>query len=206
VSDAVEYLDEDGDEAPGGGRRRLVIAGIAAVLVLAVIALLVVGLVNNGVGSRIDDALAAGERPEAPGFTLPLLTDDPDLGPAGTEVSLTDLEGRPVVLNFWASWCDPCREEAPILEEVWRDYRGRGVVVLGIDTQDLSENAIAFLDETATTYPSVRDGSSRAEKDYETTGVPETFLIDQDGRIALRFVGQVTEAEQITNALDQVMA
>ena len=205
MSDDVEYQDED-DDAPGGGRRRLIIAAVAAVLVVGVIGLLVVGLLNNDVGTRIDDALAAGERPEAPGFTLPLLKDDPDLGPAGTEIGLADLEGRPVVLNFWASWCDPCRAEAPILEEVWRNYRDRGVVVLGIDTQDLSENAIAFLDETGTTYPSVRDGSSRTEEDYEATGVPETFLIDQEGRIALRFVGQVTAAEQITTALDQVMA
>ena len=204
MSDEPPYLDQDG-AGQDGGRRRIVVAVIAGTLVAAVLALLVVGMLNRGVGSRIDDALASGERPDAPSFTLPLLVDDPELGPAGTEVSLEELSGRPIVLNFWASWCLPCRNEAPILEAVWNEYRERGVLVLGVDTQDLSENAIEFIEETGTTYPSVRDGTTRTETDYEMTGVPETFLIDREGRIALHFVGEVTGEEQITNALEQVL-
>lgn len=204
MSDDAPYLDED-EAGHDGGRRRIVVAVVAGTLVAAVLALLVVGMLNRGVGTRIDDALASGERPDAPQFTLPLLLDDPELGPAGTEVSLSDLSGRSIVLNFWASWCVPCRNEAPILESVWSGYRERGVLVLGVDTQDLSENAVEFIEETGTTYPSVRDGTPRTETDYEMTGVPETFLIDADGRIALHFVGEVTDEEQITNALEQVL-
>jgi cytochrome c biogenesis protein CcmG/thiol:disulfide interchange protein DsbE len=198
--------DADGDEdETGGGRRRLVVGIVAGVLVLAVIALLVVGLVNRDVGTSIDDALAAGERPEAPDFTLPLLVDDPQLGPAGTEVSLSELRGSPVVVNFWASWCVPCEAEAPILEQVWNDYRDRGVVVLGVDTQDLTDEAKAFLRETGTTYPSVRDGTDGTQDAYQLTGVPETLIVDADGRIALRVIGQLTQPEQLETPLEQVL-
>lgn len=207
MADPPGNLDDDLDEGrqPQGGGRRLVVAVAAGVLVVGVLTLLIVGLVNRDVGTRIDDALAAGERPEAPEFSLPLLTDDADLGPAGTEVSLSDLRGRVVVLNFWASWCVPCKDEAPILESVWDDYADRGVVVLGVDTQDLSGEAIEFLSETDTTYPSVRDGTTATETAYETTGVPETFVIDEQGRIALRFRGPLSEEAQVTTALDQLL-
>lgn len=205
MSEVPTHVDADEEEVGGGGRRRLVVGIVAGVLVIAVIVLLVVGLVNSGTSTSIDDALSAGERPPAPDFTLPLLVDDPTLGPAGTEVSLSDLRGTPVVLNFWASWCVPCKDEAPILEEVWQGYRDRGALVLGVDTQDLTDEARAFLRDTGTTYPSVRDGTDATQDDYQLTGVPETLLVDADGRIALRIIGQVTDPEQITNALEQVL-
>ncbi len=205
IDDVLNDVDPDGDAGGGGGRRRTIVGVLVGVGVAAVIALLVVGLVNRGVGDRIDDALAAGERPDAPSVTLPLLVGHPDLGPEGTEVSLAQFEGQPVVVNFWASWCVPCRTEAPVLEGIWQDYKDRGVVVLGIDTQDLTDNAREFVDEVGMTYPTVRDGTDGTERDFEVTGVPETFLVDSDGRIALHFLGPVDDPAQITTALEQVL-
>lgn len=203
--DGLIDVDPDDGSSEGGGRRRTIVAIVVGVGVAAVIALLVVGLLNRGVGDRIDDALADGERPEAPSASLPLLVDHPDLGPEGTEVTLEQFQGQPVIVNFWASWCVPCRTEAPLLEGIWDDYKDRGVVVLGVDTQDLTDNAREFIDEVGMTYPSVRDGTDGTERDFEVTGVPETFVVDRDGLIALHFRGPVENPAQITTALEQVL-
>jgi len=198
---------EDGTAATGGGRwdrRRAVAAIVGGVLVAGVIALLVVGLVNRDVGTSIQDALDEGERPEAPGLTAPVLIAADGVGPAGAQVSLDDLRGRTVVLNFWASWCEPCKREAPILNDVARRYEGSAdVVVLGVDVQDLSEKALAFAKAHGINYPSLRD-SGQAYADYEITGVPETFIVDAQGRIALKVIGELTEPAQLTTALGQL--
>ncbi len=194
------------DEARRHDRRRLwglVAGGVAALLVVV---LLIVGLANRGVSSDIDDALQRGERPPAPDIALPVLIAGPGVGPVGATVSLEQLRGKPVVLNLWASWCDPCRDEAPILEEVWARYRERGVVVLGLDTEDLTEKALAFAKEYGLTYPSLRDPGDDSKRKLGATGVPETWIIDADGNIAMHIIGQVTSAEQITRPLDQVLA
>ena len=190
----------------GSDRRRLIgliAGGVAAVLIIA---LLVVGLAASGGSTAIDDALVSGQRPPAPDITLPVLVSGPGLPPAGQRVSLSSLKGTPVVLNLWASWCGPCRDEAPIFETAWQRYRGKGALVLGLDLQDLSGNALEFLREYGITYPSLRDGSDASKRDLEATGVPETYIIDKQGRIALHITGQVTELRQITVPLDQVLA
>ena len=190
----------------GSDRRRLIgliAGGVAAVLIIA---LLIVGLAASGGSTAIDDALVSGQRPPAPDITLPVLVSGPRLPPAGERVSLSSLKGTPVVLNLWASWCGPCRDEAPIFETAWERYRGKGALVLGLDLQDLSENALAFLRENGITYPSLRDGTDASKRDLEATGVPETYIIDKRGRIALHITGQVTELRQITVPLDQVLA
>ena len=194
-----------GDPPPGPDRRRLggLIAG-AAVAALVVV-LLVVGLMNQGTATTIDDALATGARPPAPPLVLPVLVSGPGLPAVGAPASLADLKGRVVLLNLWASWCGPCRDEAPVLEAIWRRYRGKGVLVLGIDIQDLSADARAFIAEYGLTYPSLRDGSDASRSRLEATGVPETYLIDRDGRIALHVAGPVAGPERLTRALDQVL-
>jgi cytochrome c biogenesis protein CcmG/thiol:disulfide interchange protein DsbE len=190
-------------------RRRLAGPIAAAAAVAAVIALLVVGLLNKGVDTSIRDALAAGERPPAPELTLPVLVAGDGIGPAGSRVSLAGLRGRTVVVNIWASWCIPCETEAPVLDEVARHYRAAGddgVVVLGIDVRDLSEDALGFWRKFGLSYPSLRDGSDDAAGKFQTTGVPETYVIDPQGRIAYRQIGEVQRADEMIRLVDDIAA
>jgi cytochrome c biogenesis protein CcmG/thiol:disulfide interchange protein DsbE len=202
----MEAPAEDGTAARGGwDRRRTIAAVVGGVIVAAVIALLAVGLANRDVGTSIQDALDEGERPDAPALSAPVLIAGDGLGPPGTQVSLDDLRGRTVVLNFWASWCEPCEAEAPVLNEVARRYRGSGdTIVLGLDVQDLSGEALAFAREFGIAYPSLREAGDDAYRAYEITGLPETFVIDPEGRIALKVIGQVTDPAQLTTAIEQL--
>ncbi len=193
-------------EDVGADRRRLVGLIVGAVIAALIIGLLVVGLLARGDSTSIDDALATGQRPPAPNITLPVLVSGAGLPPVGQTASLASLKGTPVVLNLWASWCGPCRDEAPIFEKAWDKYKGKGALVLGLDLQDLTENALAFVKKYDITYPSLRDGTDASKRDLEATGVPETFIIDRKGRIALHITGQVTDLRQITVPLDQVLA
>ncbi|HEV2727511.1 MAG TPA: redoxin domain-containing protein [Solirubrobacterales bacterium] len=152
---------------------------IAVLAVLAIVGLLVFGLVNKGSsGISIGDA--------AP--TAPL----PRLGSGGTE-SLADYRGRWVLVNFWASWCLPCREEAPALERFQRQHGGPRFTVLGIDSRDLSSDGLGFVEEYGLSYPQLRDGDGDAAKDYGTTGVPENFLVDPRGKVRLLVRGPISE-------------
>ncbi len=186
-------------------RRRTIAAIVGGVIVAGVIVLLVLGLANRDVGTSIQDALEEGERPEAPAFSAPVLLAADGIGPVGAEVSLDDLAGRIVVLNFWASWCEPCEAEAPILNQVAQRYRASGeALVLGLDVQDLSEEALTFAREFGIAYPSLREAGDEAYRDYELTGLPETFVIDPEGRIALKVVGELSDPAQLTTAIDQL--
>lgn len=198
--------DEPESDTPGRRSRAGLIGTIAvAAGVVAVLVLLAVGLVNRDVSTEIRDALAAGERPAAPDLELPILTPGGGLAPAGTPVSLDDLRGRPVVLNFWASWCEPCKDESPLLEAIWQRYRTRGVMVIGVDVQDLSDDATEFVADLALTYPSLYDGPGDTQDRFGVTGVPETFVIDRQGRVAAYVRGPVERAEQITVPLEQLL-
>ena len=198
--------EETGPPEGGWDRRRTIAAVVGGAVVLAVLVLLVVGLVNKDqIGTSIQEAIDAGERPDAPALTLPVLVAADGVGPVGSELSLDDLRGRTVVLNFWASWCTPCQVEAPVLEAVAERYRADGdVVVLGVDVQDLSDEALQFVRETGVTYPTLRDGSDGAKNDYQVSALPESFVVDPEGRIALKIRGIVREPEQLTTAIDQV--
>lgn len=199
--------DETTDAGGGWDRRRTIGAIVGGVVVVGVIALLVVGLLNRDLGTSIQDALDEGERPEAPEITLPLLLAGDGLGPAGRTMSLSDLRGRTVVVNFWASWCEPCKTEAPVLEEVAARYRpATDVVVLGVDVQDLRENALEFVRDNGLTYPSLRDGEDKARSAFQVPALPETFVIDPQGRIALKISGPVQKPEQLTTAIGQLQA
>jgi len=189
---------------PAEGRRRFrldrrqAIAAIAGgAVVVLVLVLLIVGLANRGVDTRIDDALEVGDRVDAPALDLPVLLPESSggAGAEGARMSLAGLRGRPVLINFWASWCVPCQDEAPVIERIWQRVRERGAVVLGLDTEDVTSDAQAFMRRYGMTYTSVRDGTDASKRAWELTGVPESFLIDKQGRIALHITGPI-DADQ----------
>jgi cytochrome c biogenesis protein CcmG/thiol:disulfide interchange protein DsbE len=153
----------------------------------ALVGLLAYGLASNGEDTSIDAALQAGERPEAP------VADLPRLGAGGT-ASLADHRGDVVVLNFWASWCPPCKSEMPLLQRTHEDIAPRGGLVLGIDTQDASEKALEFLASKDIEFASLRDRDRSYGRELGVGGYPETFLIDREGRIAAVRRGPVTQA------------
>ena len=109
----------------------------------------------------------------------------------GSRVTLAEHRGKVVLVNFWASWCIPCREEAPLLEAAWRAYRDRGVVFVGVNIQDSEGAARAFLREFGITYPNGPDPGGRIAIDYGVYGIPETFWITRDGRIASKQIGAI---------------
>jgi cytochrome c biogenesis protein CcmG/thiol:disulfide interchange protein DsbE len=146
-------------------------------VVVALVALLAYGLVEGEPDRGAEDALAGGEREPAPELELPRLS-------GGGTVSLADYRGKVVVLNFWASWCEPCREESPLLERWHRRMRGRDATVLGVDALDVTDDALAFIDDYGLTYPMLRDGGGETREAFGIAGFPETFVIDRQGRIA----------------------
>jgi cytochrome c biogenesis protein CcmG, thiol:disulfide interchange protein DsbE len=147
--------------------------------VLAVVGLLVYGLVSKGT-SRI----AVGE--VAPAKALPRLE-------GSGRGSLADYRGRWVLVNFWASWCIPCRDEAPVLEEFQRQHGKSGFTVLGVDTQDLSGDAEDFASKYGLDYPQLHDGEGKYAHEYGTTGVPENFLVGPTGKVKWVWPGPVDE-------------
>jgi cytochrome c biogenesis protein CcmG/thiol:disulfide interchange protein DsbE len=134
-------------------------------------------------------------------FSLPLFD--------GGQFSLKDHRGKVVIVDFWASWCIPCREEAPLLEATWRAYRDRGVILVGVNFQDQEEAARAFIREFDLTFPNGRDVGSRIAVDYGVYGIPELFFVTGDGRIASKHIGLIgrpTLEARIAEALRGVVS
>jgi cytochrome c biogenesis protein CcmG/thiol:disulfide interchange protein DsbE len=168
--------------------RRLLAPIPIAVLcaVVALVALLAYGLASNEPDRKVDDAVAAGQREPAPKIELPNLA-------GGGTGSLADYRGKVVVLNYWASWCPPCRAESPLLERWHRRLTKSDATVLGVDVQDVSDDARAFAEKYGLTYPMLRDGPGDTRDDLGILGLPETFVIDRRGRIAAVQRGAVDE-------------
>lgn len=192
-------------EPSEGGRRRhplrLAAQGVAVGLVALLLVLLVWKLVAEKSGANLVADIDAGRKPAAPAFELSVVWRGEGTLPNTLrgalddgKVSLAELRGRPAVLNFWASWCVPCREEGPDLAASARAHAGR-VVFLGIDVQDFTSDARKFLRRLAVPYASVRDGGDSTYTDYGLTGLPETYYLDRDGRIVGHSVGAVSRRE-----------
>lgn len=116
---------------------------------------------------------------------------------------MSELEGKPVVLNFWASWCGPCKEEVPLLQAAHERYGDR-ITFLGVDIRDANSDALEFVDEYGVTYPSVRDEEMRVYADYGLTGQPETFFVDARGILVEHVPGPVDE-EALFRAIDVLL-
>jgi cytochrome c biogenesis protein CcmG/thiol:disulfide interchange protein DsbE len=162
-------------------------ASIAAFAgVAALVGLLAYGLISNEPDREIEQALAKGERKPAPTIRLPKLS-------GAGEGSLSDYRGQVVVLNFWASWCDPCRAESPLLERWHRRLLKRDATVLGVDVLDVDSDARAFVREYKLSYPMLRDKAGDAIESFGVVAYPETFVLDRRGRIAASRRGPVDE-------------
>lgn len=159
--------------------RRLVVPGLVIVVAAALLALLGFGVAHQSSDSSIDAAVRKGDLPMAPSANLAL----PMLGATGTE-KLADLRGKVVILNVFASWCDPCKAEAPILEQEQRQLKGHNATILGVTYQDNSSDSENFVRQQHISYPVVRDVSGNFVRSFGATGVPETFVIDRQGRVA----------------------
>ena len=174
-------------------RNRVALAAAAAVLVTVSLAAVFAG--RFGEDPRAVASPLVGK--PAPGRALPLLDGDGRL-------SLTDLKGSVVVVNFWASWCIPCRREHAELAAAAARYENDDVRFVGIVYQDSDRNARRFLDELGRSYDNVTDPGSRAAIDFGLFGVPETFFIDRDGIVRSRINGPVTE-ETVTAAVEPLL-
>ncbi|MDP9401347.1 MAG: TlpA family protein disulfide reductase [Actinomycetota bacterium] len=178
--------------------RRLTAPIVAGLAALALVALLAYGMVGTGEDTTLDEAVRRGDRPPAPDLSLPVLG-------TGSAQALSDLRGEVVVLNFWASWCDPCKEEAPVLERAHQRLRAEGAgTVLGVTFRDASPASMRFVREQRLSYPSVRDVDGELAERFGTRSLPETFVIDREGRIAAVARGQLDQAT-IDRALDEVL-
>ena len=159
--------------------RRFLIPGTVVAAAVALLALLAFGVSDQATNTSIDSALTHGTRPPAPSASTAL----PILGSSAKE-SLADLRGKVVVLNVFASWCGPCRAEAPILDQEQKALARHGGTILGVTYLDNSSDSEAFVRQQHITYPVVRDVSGAFVRSFGATGVPETFVIDRSGRIA----------------------
>ena len=121
----------------------------------------------------------------------------------GSALRLADLKGRAVVMNFWASWCIPCKDEAPLLSRMAREHEPQGVTFIGVNVWDADSDAKAFVARYGVGYPNGSDKGGKIGIDYGLTGIPETFFIRPDGSVARRWIGPLTES-QLRNLIEEI--
>jgi cytochrome c biogenesis protein CcmG/thiol:disulfide interchange protein DsbE len=157
---------------------------------------LLLGILALGVRRSQQGPVAPSQ--SAPGFTLTTF--------GGEDISSKDLAGKVLVVNFWASWCKPCEQEAADLETAWKEYEPNNqVVFLGVDYVDTEPEAMAYLDRFAITYPNGPDLGTRISQAFRMQGVPETYVIDQEGTLTFVKKGPFTSLEEIRRAIDPLL-
>ena len=176
-----------------GRHWKLISIGALALLVIAFFTLLAYGLANRTPATGRSGVTRIGK--PAPPFSMTLL--------GGGEFRLEDHAGSPLVINFWASWCPPCRDESPGFERVWRKYRESGVQFVGVDIQDTEAEAARYMEEFGLTFPNGRDPDGKITVEYGVIGLPVTFFVGANGVVEGRWVGAVPEdkLEERTRAL-----
>ena len=167
---------------------------ISGIIIIAFVGLLGWSLLNKEPITGLS-GITMVNRP-APNFTITTFE--------GTKISMESLRGKPVVINFWASWCPPCRIEAPLLERTWRAYKDRGVVFIGVDIQDKEEDALAYIREFDITYPNGPDPNGEITIDYGVSGLPVTFFVSRTGEIVRRWVGAI-ERSVLISSIEEIM-
>ena len=185
----------NGASQESGSRKRWKIVSIVslALLIVAFFALLAYGLSNRTSATGRSGVTRVGK--PAPPFSMTLID--------GSEFRLDDHAGKPLVINFWASWCPPCRDESPGFERVWRKYQSQGVQFVGVNIQDTQEQAERYTEEFELTFPNGRDPDGKITVEYGVIGLPVTFFIGANGLVEGRWVGAAPEdrLEDWTRAL-----
>ena len=176
-------------ETAGRQRRKSVLIPMAFALVLALLGLLAWGLKKAQAGP-VDSGLA-------PDFSL--------TGFDGRKVTLSQLRGQVVIINFWASWCPPCREEAAYLEQTWRKYKDQGVVFIGVDYVDTKKEALAYIQEFDITYINGPDLETAISDAYNIQGVPETFYVSKSGQLRGVHIGPLKSPE-LDEKIEELLA
>ena len=167
---------------------------IAALVIVGFLGLLGWGMLNKQPITGLS-GITMVNRP-APGFILTTFK--------GTTISLEDLRGKPVVINFWASWCPPCRIEAPLIERTWRAYKNRGLIFLGVNIQDRKKDALNYIREFDITYSNGPDPSGEISIDYGVSGLPVTFFVSRKGEVIRRWVGAI-EKRVLISSIEEIM-
>jgi cytochrome c biogenesis protein CcmG/thiol:disulfide interchange protein DsbE len=167
---------------------------IVALIAFGFLALLVWGMLNKEPITGLSGVTMVN-RP-APDFTLTTFK--------GNTISLEDLRDKPVVINFWASWCPPCRVEAPLIERTWRAYKNRGLIFLGVNIQDREEDALNYIREFNITYPNGPDPAGEIAINYGVSGLPVTFFVSSKGQVVRRWVGAV-DSSVLISSIEEIM-
>jgi len=171
------------------------VSAIAALITVGFLGLLVWGMLNKQPITGLSGVTMVNRT--APQFTLTTFN--------GTTISLQeDVRGKPVVINFWASWCPPCRVEASLIERTWRAYKNRGLIFLGVNIQDRKEDALNYIREFDITYPNGPDPTGEITIDYGVSGLPVTFFISSKGEVVRRWVGAI-EKPVLISAIEEIM-
>jgi cytochrome c biogenesis protein CcmG/thiol:disulfide interchange protein DsbE len=169
--------------------KRLYMPIVACLLGAAIVGLLIYGVSAQAPTRTLDDAVHRGLRPPAPqsGYALPLLS-------GHGKTTLASYDGKIVVLNFWASWCEPCQEEAPRLERIQRQLLRHGGTVLGVTFRDASPDSLSFVKRYHLTYPNLDDTTGEFARAYGTNEIPESFVIDRHGHVVAVLRQEASEA------------
>ncbi len=183
-----------GETTPQAVERRRGLPLSPGWLVVYAVSLALLALLGWGLARASQGPVEAGP---APDFTLTTFD--------GQVIRLSDLRGQVVVINFWASWCPPCRDEAPYLEQTWRAYKDKGVMFIGVDYLDTEKKARAYLAEFDITYPNGPDVGTRIADAYRIKGVPETFFVDKRGNLRGVKIGPLQPPE-LEERLDALLA
>ncbi len=181
------------------GRRRILIFCVVSLLNVGLLAFLLTQLLTPAPKTSVSDPLIGHH---APDFSLAML--GPSTGK--NALSLSDFKGKSVVLNFWASWCAPCKDELPLLESTWKrmQAQGKDVVFLGIDFQEANSAAASFLQQNGITYPAVLDANGSVALKYGITSLPDTIFIDWNGMVKSKVLQQLT-AQALSSNLQLIL-
>jgi len=188
-------IQQNEDKKPRSRKRSMIMFTVVSLLNVGLLILLWTQLLTPRSGlPQTDSSSTVGfvsspllGKP-APDFTLPVLNGN------GTKLHLTSLKGKIVMVNFWASWCQPCQQEASALQQTWIKWQSKGVVLLGVDGPESESDALNFVHQHSITYQSVRDTIDGGTAiSYGATANPETFFINQDGVVVARWIGPINE-------------